>query len=99
MIREHLDKRIERRLEAVLEPHIESWLHRFFRSDKGQSLIAEVTADFLISWMKPGQGASRGYFERTLLDLVHQMATDDPEFRASMIDALNPQWNSNPKPP
>ncbi|NMP23405.1 hypothetical protein [Sulfobacillus harzensis] len=94
MIRERIDARIEKRLEAVIEPHIETWLHRFFRSDRGQSLIAEVTADFLVSWMKPGEGKSGGYFQRTLVDLVQQMAETDPDFRNAVIDALNPHFKS-----
>ncbi len=92
MIREHLDARIEKRLAAVLEPHMEAWLHRFFRSEQGQDLISDVTADFLLSWMKPGEGKSGGYFQRTLVDLVKELAASDSQFRDAIIEALNPHW-------
>lgn len=98
MIRERLDHRIEKRLEAVLEPHAEEWMHRFFRSERGQTLIAEVTADFLLSWMSPGQGEQRGYFQRTLLDIVGQLAAQDPEFRRSVIEVLNPHFHDADRP-
>lgn len=91
MIRERLDRRIEKRLEAVIEPHIEGWLHRFFASDEGQKLISEITADFLLSWLKPGE-AGGGYFQRTLLNVIQQMAASDPDFRQAVIEALNPHW-------
>ncbi len=94
MLRDRLDHRIEKRLEAVLEPHIEGWLHRFFRSEEGQALVSDITADFLLSWMKPGEGRG-GYFEKTLLDVVQQLAAADPEFRQAVIDALNPHWKQS----
>ncbi len=98
MIRERLDHRIEKRLEAVLEPHAEEWMHRFFRSERGQALIAEVTADFLISWMSPGLGGQMGYFQRTLLDVVGQLAAQDPEFRRSVVEVLNPHFHDTERP-
>lgn len=93
MIRERLDARIEQRLESIIEPHIEHWLHRFFRSEQGEALIADVTADFLASWLRPGEGKGGGYLERTLIDLVRQLAEADPEFRQAVIAALNPHWH------
>lgn len=92
MIREHLDHRIEKRIEAVLEPRIEEWLHRFFRTPQGEGLIAEVTADFVLSWMRP-DNAKGGYFQKTLLEVISQLAQTDPDFRESVIRALNPHWD------
>lgn len=98
MIREQFERRIEKRLEAVIEPHIEEWLHRFFLSEEGQTLIAEVTADFLLSWLKPGESRG-GFFQATLLDVVRQLAQSDPDFREAVVEALNPQWAQHTKPP
>ncbi len=91
MIRERIDHRIEKRMEAVLEPRIEEWLHRFFRTEKGEALIAEVTADFLLSWLRPDD-AKGSYFQKTLLELVSQLSRNDPQFREKVIAALNPHW-------
>ena len=91
MIRERIDHRIEKRMEAVLEPRIEEWLHRFFRTEKGEALIAEVTADFLLSWLRPDD-AKGSYFQKTLLELISQLSRNDPQFREKVIAALNPHW-------
>jgi hypothetical protein len=96
MIRERLDRQIEARLESIIEPHMEQWLHRFFRTEKGEALIAEVTADFLLSWLKP-DNAQGGYFQKTLLEVVRQLALSDPQFRESVIVALNPHWSHSAK--
>lgn len=95
MFREHLDRRIEKRLEQVLEPRVEEWLHRFFRTEQGQALISEVTADFLLSWLVPGN-AKGTYFQKTLLQIIQQLATTDSEFRQEVIAALNPGWSREP---
>ncbi|MCY0877474.1 MAG: hypothetical protein OWU84_00790 [Firmicutes bacterium] len=95
MFRERLDRRIERRLEQLIEPHIEEWLHRFFRSEDGEALISEVIADFLLSWLAPGT-KTPSYFQRTLIDVVRQMAQSDPDFRQAVVDALNPHWTRHP---
>lgn len=94
MIRERIDQHIEERIEAVLEPHIEQWLHRFFRSAEGEALITEVSADFLLSWLSPPSPDSKeiSYFQRTLLEVIRQTASRDPEFRQQVIDVLNPHW-------
>ncbi|MDA8207248.1 MAG: hypothetical protein M0Z36_14395 [Thermaerobacter sp.] len=91
MIRERIDHRIEKRMEAVLEPRIEEWLHRFFRTEKGEALIAEVTADFLLSWLRPDD-AKGSYFQKTLLEVISQLSRNDPQFREKVIAALNPHW-------
>ena len=98
MFREQLDRRIEKRLEGILEPRIEEWLHRFFRTEPGQALISEVTADFLLSWLQPGNTPGT-YFQKTLLEIVRQMAASDPQFRQQVIAALNPGWGQEPKTP
>ena len=93
MFRETFDRRIEKRLEAIIEPHIEQWLHRFFLSSEGQSLIAEVTADFLLSWLTPGTAPATGsYFQNTLLQVIRQLSETDPDFRQAVIAVLNPHW-------
>ncbi|MCY0897825.1 MAG: hypothetical protein OWU33_02630 [Firmicutes bacterium] len=91
MFRERVDRRIEKMLERLIEPHIEEWLHRFFRSDDGEALISDIVADFLLSWLMPGT-ARPGYFQQTLVAVVRQLATTDPEFRQAIVDALNPHW-------
>lgn len=95
MIFEGLDHRIERRLESVIEPHIEEWLHRFFRTDQGEALISEVMADFLLSWLQP-DNTTGSYFQKTLLEVIRQLAASDPKFREDVIVALNPHFKSHP---
>jgi hypothetical protein len=93
MIRERLDHRIEQRLEAVVEPKIEEWLHRFFRTERGEALISEVTADFLLSWLRP-DNSKGSYFQKTLLEVIRQLAVVDPQFREDVITALNPHFKA-----
>lgn len=95
MIRERIDRRIEQRLEAVLEPKVEQWLHRFFRTEQGEALIAEVTADFLLSWLSP-DNSKGSYFQKTLLEVIRQLALTDPQFREDVIVALNPHFKTGP---
>lgn len=95
MIRDQLDQRIEKRMTAVLEPRMEEWLHRFFRTDSGEALISEVIADFLLSWLRP-DSAQSSYFEKTLLEIVGQLARDDAEFRDRVVATLNPHWTEHP---
>ncbi len=95
MIRDRLNHHIEERIEAVLEPHIEQWLHRFFRTDQGEALISEVMADFLLSWLRPDD-AKGSYFQKTLLEVIRQMVRDDPAFRDAVIQTLNPGWDHEP---
>ncbi|PSR22214.1 MAG: hypothetical protein C7B45_07515 [Sulfobacillus acidophilus] len=93
MIRERLESRIEKRVEAIIEPRIEEWLHRFFRTEEGEALIAEVTADFLLSWLRP-DNAKGSYFQKTLLEVIRQLAQSDPQFREDVVVALNPHWKA-----
>lgn len=91
MIRDRFEQRIEKRLEAVIEPHVEQWLHRFFHTEQGEALISEVTADFMLSWLRP-ENSKGSYFQKTLLEVVRQLALSDEEFRNDVIAALNPQF-------
>lgn len=95
MLRERFDHRLEQRLESFLEPRIHVWLHRFFRSARGERLLGDIFGDFLVSWLKPGAGES-SVVENTLISAVSTLAQQDAEFRNKIIHALNPHLPVSP---
>ncbi len=86
-----IEKMIEERLEAVIEPRIEHWLHRFMTSAQGEALIADVLAETIFAWMRPGASDSDNYLEQIVLQLVGRLR-EQPGFREKIALALNPDW-------
>ena len=87
-----LEKMIEERLEAVIEPRIEHWLHRFMTSPRGEAVISDVLAEVIFAWMKPGASDADNYLEQIVLQLVGRLR-DQPGFREKIAAALNPDWS------
>jgi hypothetical protein len=91
MFPRQLEKIFDQRLEAIIEPRMERWLHEFMTSPHGEAVISDILAETIFAWMKPGASDADNYLEKIVLQLVSRLR-NQPGFREKVAQALNSDW-------
>ncbi len=91
MFPRQLEKIFDQRLEAIIEPRMERWLHEFMTSPHGEAVISDILAETIFAWMKPGASDADNYLEKIVLQLVSRLR-NQPGFREKVAQALTSEW-------
>jgi hypothetical protein len=67
-----------------LEPHLQTQLSRFFASDEGRDLVAELFTDLITDLVTPSADGGEDLLELLVLKLTLRLAKDRPAFRRQL---------------
>lgn len=78
------------RMMRHLEPHVESLVHRFLTSDRGQDLMASLMTEALTDLAEPSphDGQHQDLWERLTIKLATRLSMTRPGFRRTILQAL-----------